>query len=59
MKVGFTFINQDMKLTCLCFAESIRGNIALLINHENGLFITARAFTRKQRHFSRQDILRY
>ena len=34
MKVGFTFINQDMKLTCLCFAESIRGNIALLINHE-------------------------
>ena len=47
MKVGFTFINQDMKLTCLCFAESIRGNIALLINHENGLFITARDVSRE------------
>ncbi len=47
MKVGFTFINQDMKLTCLCFAESIRGNIALVINHENGLFITARDVSRE------------
>ena len=33
---------EDMQLTCLCFAESKRGNIALLIDHENGLFITVR-----------------
>lgn len=47
MKIGFTFTNQDMQLTCLCFAESKRGNIALLINHENGLFITARDVSRE------------
>ena len=47
MKIGFTFTNQDMQLTCLCFAESKRGNIALLVNHENGLFITVRDISRQ------------
>lgn len=48
MKVGFTFTNQDMELTCLCFAESKRGNIALLIDYENGLFITVRDVSREK-----------
>ena len=47
MKTGFTFTNQDMQLTCLCFAESKRGNIALLIDHKNGLFITVRDVSRE------------
>ena len=47
MKIGFTFTNQDMQLTCLCFAESKRGNIALLIDHKNGLFITVRDVSRE------------
>lgn len=42
MKPGFTFQNGTMQLTCLCFTESERGNLALLIDHKNGLFITAR-----------------
>ena len=48
MKIVFTFTNQDMQLTCLCFAESKRGNIALLVNHENGLFITVRDVSREK-----------
>ena len=36
-----------MELTCLCFAESKRGNIALLIDYENGLFITVRDVSRE------------
>ena len=48
MKIGFTFTNQDMQLTYLCFAESKRGNIALLVNHENGLFITVRDISREK-----------
>ena len=47
MKTGFTFTNQDMQLTCLCFVETERGNIALLVNHENGLFITVRDVSRE------------
>lgn len=47
MKIGFTFTNQDMQLTCLCFAESKRGDVALLIDHKNGLFITARDVSRE------------
>ncbi len=47
MKSGFTFQNETMLLTCLCFVENERGNVALIIDHENGLFITVRDVSRE------------
>lgn len=42
MTPGFTFKNDTMTLTTLCFHESGKRNIALLLRHGDGMFITVR-----------------
>ena len=42
MKPGTRFTNGDMELTVLSFAENGGRNLALLIRHDDGMFITVR-----------------
>ncbi len=42
MKQGFRFDSSGMEMTVLCFAESGKNNVALLICHDDGLFVTVR-----------------
>lgn len=46
MKQGFRFTNSDMEMTVLCHAESGKNNAALLICHDDGLFVTVRNVSR-------------
>ena len=45
IKPGKQFKNDFMELTVLCFAQNGGRNVALLIRHDDGSFITVRNLT--------------
>ena len=46
MKIGFRFTDNGLELTVLRFAGNDKNNLALLICHDDGLFVTVRDLSR-------------